>query len=209
VNEFKRTHEAIAGSVLNRDMELSAFGQILLTLVRGLPGALAAVLVDDEGETVDYAGTLSAYDLRVVGAEGQLLMRFKSAGSKVRQISTYAGSRMFLVRALFEGYVLVVVARTSATPSFPSLSLDAADYDLCAEAGYSSRATWRSIPVESNKDGQPTGLYGQSVTVESSHRMPSQSTVLFRVRDIGCALHEIVTELDVKGISKRWYTRVL
>jgi hypothetical protein len=209
VNEFKRTHEAIASSVLNRDMELSAFGQILLALVRGLPEALAAVLVDDEGETVDYAGTLSAYDLRVVGAEGQLLMRFKSAGSAVRQISTYAGSRMFLVRALFEGYVLVVVARTSATPSFPSLSLDAADHDLCAEAGYPSKATWRSVAVESDHEGNPTGVFGQRIVVESSHRMPSQNTVLFRVKDTSCALHEIVAELDAKGVSKRWFTRIL
>jgi hypothetical protein len=65
-----------------RDNPSSAFADILERLAARLPGVLALVLVDSEGETVDYWTRRDPYEARVVGAQVQLFFRLVSEGLK-------------------------------------------------------------------------------------------------------------------------------
>jgi hypothetical protein len=56
-----------------RDQSDSAFSAILGQLCDDC-GALAAALVDGEGETVDYAGLLSPYEIKVAAAEWRIVL---------------------------------------------------------------------------------------------------------------------------------------
>ena len=51
-----------------RDQRESAFTAILTDLVERVPGARCAALVDRDGETVDYGGRGSPYEMRVAAA---------------------------------------------------------------------------------------------------------------------------------------------
>ena len=98
-------------SLAPRDQATSAFSGILLRLCDTTP-ALAAALVDAEGETVDYAGFIAPYDTRVVAAELQIIIklarRMHLPGS-VQQLTARAQRRTFSLVALSHGYVLVLV----------------------------------------------------------------------------------------------------
>jgi len=98
-------------SLAPRDQATSAFSGILLRLC-DTTSALAAALVDAEGETVDYAGFLSPYDTRVAAAELQIVLklarRTRHQGG-VEQLIARAARRTFFLVALSHGYVLVLV----------------------------------------------------------------------------------------------------
>jgi hypothetical protein len=55
-------------SPAQRDMEATPFTPILDRVIAHVPGAYGAVLVDSEGETVDYAGLVVPYEIRVAAA---------------------------------------------------------------------------------------------------------------------------------------------
>ena len=63
-----------------------AFAEILRALVARSPGARAAVLVDSEGETVDYAGEADAFELRILAAH-MTIARTNLVASNVRFFS--------------------------------------------------------------------------------------------------------------------------
>ena len=54
--------------VLHRDMERSAFADILSDIDGVCPGFLAAVFYDGEGETIDYHSYLEPFDTRLAAA---------------------------------------------------------------------------------------------------------------------------------------------
>ncbi len=60
-------------SLAPRDQAASSFSGILMALCDGT-GAIGAVLVDREGETVDYAGYLDPFNLKVAAAEWRLVL---------------------------------------------------------------------------------------------------------------------------------------
>ncbi|MEO8876512.1 MAG: hypothetical protein ABI461_13060, partial [Polyangiaceae bacterium] len=57
-----------------RDMDASPFASILGALIERIPGAFAVGLVDREGETVDYAGQVTPFDIKVAAAHFQIIM---------------------------------------------------------------------------------------------------------------------------------------
>ncbi len=57
-----------------RDQETTSFTDILRRLLRATSGARAAALVDFEGETVDYAGVLDPFELRIAAAHWQIVL---------------------------------------------------------------------------------------------------------------------------------------
>ena len=61
-------------SVFPRDTDPTPFTPILDALLGRLPGAVAAALVDREGETVDYSGRGDPFDMKVAAAHGRLLL---------------------------------------------------------------------------------------------------------------------------------------
>lgn len=99
-----------------RDQGISAFSVILLRLCDA-SGALGVALVDSEGETVDYAGRIEPYDLRVAAAEWRLVLGIlQSTADKrarswadVNEVIVRAQRQSFAFTALSDGYALVLV----------------------------------------------------------------------------------------------------
>ena len=57
-----------------RDMDATAFARILHDLIARLPGAFACALVDLGGETVDYAGVVDPFDVKVAAAHMRIIL---------------------------------------------------------------------------------------------------------------------------------------
>jgi hypothetical protein len=95
-----------------RDQSDSPFSAILARLCDD-SGALAAALVDAEGETVDYAGLLSPYEIKVAAAEWRIVMTVvheatMPAFRHVTGITVRARGRSFLIEAMPDGYAVAL-----------------------------------------------------------------------------------------------------
>lgn len=104
----RRRHQAVRA----RDQDLSPFGTILLGLCEA-SGVLGAALVDPEGETVDYAGRLDPFDIRVAAAEWRLVLRFVRESRfpgwpDANELVVRARARSYAIVALSEGYAIVL-----------------------------------------------------------------------------------------------------
>jgi hypothetical protein len=95
-----------------RDQSDSAFSAILGQLCDDC-GALAAALVDGEGETVDYAGLLSPYEIKVAAAEWRIVLAvvresrlpgFHTVGA----LTVRAKGRTFVMEAMPDGYAIAL-----------------------------------------------------------------------------------------------------
>jgi hypothetical protein len=95
-----------------RDQSDSTFSAILGRLCDDC-GALAAALVDGEGETVDYAGLLSPYDIKVLAAEWRIVLAVLHdsclpAFSKVTSLAVRAKGRSYYMEAMPDGYAIAL-----------------------------------------------------------------------------------------------------
>lgn len=100
-----------------RDQHESPFSVILARLCAAT-GAFAAALVDQEGETVDYAGRFAPYDIKVTAAELQIVLSamFRSPAENVLavdQLFVRSKHRAYAMIALTDGYSLVLVLSRS------------------------------------------------------------------------------------------------
>lgn len=126
---------------IDRDQEASPFSAILWRLCEGCC-AHAAALVDKEGETVDYAGRISPYEIRVAAAELRLVLAFTRTAeipgfSRVSEIRIRTGQRSYAVIGLGDGYAIVLeLVRHSF--SLSTRALLQATRELELEAGIES-----------------------------------------------------------------------
>ena len=96
---------------MGREQDTTPFNTILLRLCDATP-ALGAALVDFQGETVDFAGTLDPFDIKVAAAEWRLVLDLVRA-SKVwswphaRQLLARGARHSFAVVPMGEGYAIV------------------------------------------------------------------------------------------------------
>lgn len=142
-----------------RDQGLSVFSAILQRLCESTD-ALAAALVDAEGETVDYAGRVDPFDLRVAAAELRLVLKLLETRSG-KGASSWAPPSDFLVRAarrsyalsaFSEGYALVLVLPRHAF-RVSRRALAEAAVELESEAGLTrpgatkERLRWTRVEV--------------------------------------------------------------
>ncbi len=124
-----------------RDQDASLFSAILLRLCDGC-AAHAAALVDKEGETVDYAGRISPYEIRVAAAELRLVLAFTRSAAvpgfpEVNDIRIRTRLRSYAVVGLGDGYAIVLeLVRHSAALS--KRALLQATRELESEAGIAS-----------------------------------------------------------------------
>ncbi len=138
----RRTHE--------RDQAPSPFTPVLQELCRAT-GAGCAALVDNEGETVDYAGLGDPFEIRILAAELRLLAQHLDQAVLLRSTTEMlirARRGSFFLRSLPEGYALVLRLGRRAT-SVSDRSLSIAVRELCAEAGFAA-------PM-SQRGGRPPG----------------------------------------------------
>jgi len=95
-----------------RDQSDSPFSAILSQLCDD-SGALAAALVDSEGETVDYAGLLSPYEIKVAAAEWRIVLAVVKESRvpgfhNVAELTVRAKGRSFLIEAMPDGYAIAL-----------------------------------------------------------------------------------------------------
>jgi predicted regulator of Ras-like GTPase activity (Roadblock/LC7/MglB family) len=140
----------------HRDQDRSSFSDILESLLAAAPGVLGAALVDQDGETVDYAGEVPPFDIRVAAAHFRIILDQvandgRTAFGTPREIAVRADRRTFIVRQLAEGYALVVLfARRGLVLS--ARAIERIERELSLEAGWDHppvrRPSWHPIEVE-------------------------------------------------------------
>jgi hypothetical protein len=147
-----------------RDQQESAFTSILAGIVRRVPGARAAALVDFDGETVDYAGRLDPYTLKLAAAHWRIVLHQMEAtgGPAVRWLWARARGSSYLVNALPEGYALTLVLGRGAGFAGWRRAIASAAHDLASEAGWrwttDPPPTWFPVRVETDSKGRPLTL---------------------------------------------------
>jgi hypothetical protein len=165
----------------DRDQDASPFSAILWRLCEGC-AAHAAALVDKEGETVDYAGRISPYEIRVAAAELRLVLAFTRTAdipgwSEVNDVRIRTGRRSYAILGLGDGYAIVLeLVRYSLSVSRRALLQ--ATRELESEAGITSvlrpgSTRWSRIRVrESARRPEAIWLDGswQSVIVLGRYR---------------------------------------
>ncbi len=143
-----------------RDQDESAFGAILGQLIRRVPGAIGAALVDFQGEAVDYAGRLSPFDMKVAAAHFRILLddvRRSSLGDP-RAIVCRGARRTYHARCLPEGYALVI-AYTRFGGFVPAeRAFVACERALSVEAAWpkSRQPFWLGVDVELDARRRPS-----------------------------------------------------
>ena len=145
---------------IDRDQDASPFSAILWRLCEGC-SAHAAALVDKEGETVDYAGRISPYEIRVAAAELRLVLAFTRTAEipnfrDVDEIRIRTGLRSYAIIGLGDGYAIVLeLLRHSSSLSRRALAQ--AMRELEFEAGIASvlppgSTRWSRVRVKSSSD---------------------------------------------------------
>jgi hypothetical protein len=203
-------------SLAVRDQAVSTFSGALMRLCDAT-AARGAALVDAEGETVDYAGCLEPYEIRVVAAEWRLIL-----GALIEQGGLHGATseifyrgkkRSFAVISMGDGYALVIeLSRTSFQPSPRAVS--EAVRLLSLEAGLPllpstrfGRECWTRVDVRWERHKRrPTAIWllGGWKHVEVLGRFaeagPGQRTVGYRVRLVDSS--ELTLVREPMGI---WY----
>jgi predicted regulator of Ras-like GTPase activity (Roadblock/LC7/MglB family) len=146
---------------LERDTEATAFTALLSELISRIPGARAAALVDSDGESVDYAGALSPFDVKVAAAHLQLVLsdigRLRPLGAPQRVVIRGA-KKSFIVRALADAYAVVVVLSARAGFAASSRAFVVFERALRAEAGIgkgSHGSAWTPVLVRGDARARP------------------------------------------------------
>jgi hypothetical protein len=125
-----------------RDQDASPFSAILMRLCES-SGARAAALVDQGGETVDYAGRVNAFEVRVMAAELRLILNVARDAtlpgwSDVDLIYLRTSRRSYAVVGLSDGYAVVVELLRHAF-GLSRRGLTQAIRELEHEAGFTGR----------------------------------------------------------------------
>jgi hypothetical protein len=145
---------------IDRDQDASPFSSILWRLCEGC-AAHAAALVDKEGETVDYAGRISPYEIRVAAAELRLVLAFTRTAdlpgwNDVNDIRIRTGQRSYAIVGLGDGYAIVLELVRYST-SLSRRALSQAMRELESEAGIQSvlqpgSTRWSRVRVRSSEE---------------------------------------------------------
>ncbi len=152
-----------------RDQAPSGFSTALERLCLAT-NALSAALVDSIGETVDYAGVLEPYEIRVAAAEWALVI------NSLRNASTFNWNwttefqfrgrrRSFVVETIGQGYSLVVELRARRLNTSPRAIAEAVR-TIAEEAGLEvpdgwtfARERWTQVLVKTDQRlRRPTAL---------------------------------------------------
>lgn len=145
-----------------RDQSDSAFSAILGRLCDDC-GALAAALVDGEGETVDYAGLLEPYEIKVVAAEWRIVLGVVHASRmpgfhQVSALTVRAKNRSYFIGAMPDGYAVALrLPQHSFTVSHRALNQ--AMRELGREAGIElpetrAQVSWVRVDVRTPEPGR-------------------------------------------------------
>lgn len=163
----------VSRSIGPRDQAASTFSAILMRLCEATD-ASAAALVDQEGETVDYSGTVDPFETKIAAAELRLAVQAFEArqqgigvSGRLRELIVRATNATYGVICLSEGYAIVMrLPRHAFQVSRRALS--EATREICAEAGLERTADsddlldeWVRVDVNADRRShRPIGLWG-------------------------------------------------
>jgi hypothetical protein len=198
-----------------RDQHASVFSASLLRLCDAV-GAPGAAIVDAEGETVDYAGTVDPFDIKVAAAEWAVVWaRLKACRSSLlastSELRVRGARKSYIVKALADDYALVLqlVAHSFAVSA---RGLNEAIREVSFEAGLPvplaarGREQWVRVDVrcEPTASRRPTSIWvkGAWLTVEVLGRWMDAGS-----RDLGYRTRvDSTVELTlIREPLGRWY----
>jgi hypothetical protein len=153
-----------------RDQGESAFSPILIDLVSRMPGARAAALVDMEGETVDYAGRSTPYEVRLAAAHWRIVLQRtqeQPSLSGTRTLAVRAARRSFVLYALPQSYALVIVLSCGAGLASWRRALPACARRLAKEADWVQPdwASWYPVDVTCDERRRPSSVQIRGVAL--------------------------------------------
>lgn len=156
-----------------RDQHASSFNLLLEELILAQPFVRAAALFDSEGETVDYAGELDPFDMKVAAATfGTILTDLRTCArlSKATQISVLTNGHGYVLRLLDPTYSLLLVVRRLATFGVSARVLTEIEARLLEEACIPVREhpTWFRVQVVSGARGRPIKMRPAMTLSEAS-----------------------------------------
>ncbi len=137
-----------------RDQSRSSFTATLERLCESA-GVVGAVIVDRGGETVDYAGRVAPFDIRVAAAEWRIILaRFEACERSelrgTREVYLRGSQKSFGAMLLPEGYALVFQLLPHCFTASPR-ALSEAVREICLEAGLPlahGLAQWSRVQVD-------------------------------------------------------------
>ncbi len=158
-------------SIAGRDQSASVFSAALMRLCESV-GALGAALVDAEGETVDYAGAMEPFDIKVAAAEWVVVMSLLRgsgipAWPETDTVILRGSKKSFSVHALVDGYCIVIQLSPYAF-AVSTRGTNEAIREISAEAGLSlpaglesQRERWCRVDVrcESPRSQRPAAIW--------------------------------------------------
>lgn len=157
-----------------RDTSPTPFTPILADLVARIPGAYASMLVDFEGETVDYAGAGEPFDLKVAAAHLRIVLcdleSCRALGDP-RWLVIRGAARSIIARSLPEHYAVVVLLRRRAGFTASGRAFAVCERALCEEAGLplvDSGPRWYPVVVDADRRGRPVRVASSPVEVLGS-----------------------------------------
>jgi hypothetical protein len=154
------------GEQAARDQHESAFAAILADLIVRVPGARAAVLVDRDGETVDYAGFRTPYELKVAAAHFRIVLD-ETIGQPLihhalgipRRVVVRARRASFVVQSLPGAYALVLWLARGAGFRGLTRAIPVCVYRLAREAGWPAYVCpWHPTDVKLDARHAPSAL---------------------------------------------------
>lgn len=140
-------------SVLRRDQVESPFSPILKNVLRVTPLSLGAALVDYEGETVDYAGYIDPFELKVAAAHLQLLVTEIDVlpfFAPMLELRIRSKRRSLFVRVIDPNYSFIMVLHRASAFALSRRAIDETCHLLATEAGLDVIPTchWFEVDVE-------------------------------------------------------------
>lgn len=193
-----------------RAQATSGITTILEALLEGTPGARAVALVDFEGETVDYAGAVDPFDLKVTAAHFRIVLselgEARSFG-EIRTITVRARTSSFFVHQIHAEYALVVVLHRHAAFATSERAVHDAASGLAREAGWAppKGPRWHRVSVKTSRGdrARPTelrvGRAWQEVEVMGSIVGLRDGERGFRVR-VRATGHEVLLVRERLGV---------
>jgi len=172
-------------AVVPRDTDATAFTLLLADLIGRIPGAHAAALVDRDGESIDYAGTLSPFDIKVAAAHWQIILGELDRVPPLRDprhVVVRGLQKSFIIRPLADGYSVVLVLSTRGGFAPCTRAYTVFERALHAEAGIGRKAPgppWTPVLVEHDARCRPRSL--RALDAE----MPQPTEVLGAVMGLG------------------------
>ena len=151
-----------------RDQAPSSFAPTLGRLCTSA-GVVGAVLVDADGEAVDYAGRVDSFEIRVAAAEWRIILARLTRSQhgpwrEIRQMMVRGVNKSFGAVLLPEGYALVFQLLPRCFRISPR-ALSEAVREICENAGLAvpgaATAQWRRVQVNESAAPQrrPTSVW--------------------------------------------------